>query len=226
MVEDGVELRVDTLLHQLRRVIAVDSVHFVIDKALQILGRIFYLRREQILGQQLYIIDLSGNGVGVCDDDLFCKLIAEVCKLGQHLIGRAEEYRAAAVGIGELLCSLQYLAVLLVLLVEKMHIACGDDGLIELTAYLYDAAVVVLKHRLVPDNAVIDKEVIVAYRLNFKVIIERSYAPQLGIRCSVHDRTVKLAHAAGRADQYALSVLNKQAFRHGRGLVVILEIRL
>ena len=51
VVEDGVELRVDTLLHQLRRVIAVDSVHFVIDKALQVLGRIFYLRREQILGQ-------------------------------------------------------------------------------------------------------------------------------------------------------------------------------
>ena len=34
VVEDGVELRVDTLLHKLRRVIAVDSVHFVIDKAL------------------------------------------------------------------------------------------------------------------------------------------------------------------------------------------------
>ena len=53
-----------------------------------------------------------------------------------------------------------------------MHIACGDDGLVELTAYLQNAAVVVLKHRLIPDNSVVDKEVIVSDGLNFKVIVE------------------------------------------------------
>ena len=57
-------------------------------------------------------------------------LVAEIVKLLEHLIGRAEEDRAAAVGIGEFLCRLKYLAVLLVLGIEKMHVACGDDRLI------------------------------------------------------------------------------------------------
>ena len=61
-------------------------------------------------------------------------LVAEIVILHEHLIGRAEEDRAAAVGIGEFLCRLKYLAVLLVLGIEKMHVACGNDRLIELTA--------------------------------------------------------------------------------------------
>ena len=39
-------------------------------------------------------------------------LVAEVGKLRKHLIRRAEVYGAAAVGVGELLCRLEYLAVL------------------------------------------------------------------------------------------------------------------
>ena len=171
MVKDRVELNVDALLHYLRRVLAVDAVHLGIDEILEVLRRVLYLWREQLL-QQLYRLDLIGDGAGVRDDDFLCGLLAEVGKLRKHLIRRAEVYGAAAVGVGELLCRLEYLAVLLVLGVEEVDVGRGDDGLAELAAKLKDSAVIVLQHLDVTDCAVIDEEAVIADGLNFKIVIE------------------------------------------------------
>ena len=81
VVKDRVELNVDALLHYLRRVLAVDAVHLGIDEVLEVLRRVLYLRREQILRQQLYRLDLICDGAGVRDDDFLCRLLAEVGKL-------------------------------------------------------------------------------------------------------------------------------------------------
>ena len=172
MVKDRVELNIDALLHYLRRVLAVDAVHLGIDEVLEVLRRVLYLRREQLLRQQLYRLDLIGDGAGVRDDDFLCRLLAEVGKLRKHFIRRAEVYGAAAVGVGELLCRLEYLAVLLVLGVEEVDVGRGDDGFAELAAKLKDSAVIVLQDLDIADCAVIDEEAVIADGLNFKIVIE------------------------------------------------------
>ena len=226
MVKYRSKLGIDARFYDLRRIFTVNIGHFAVDKIAQVTRRVFYLRWEQILGQKLDIIDHIGNGTRIFDNDLVRDLVAEIVKLLEHLIGRAEEDRAAAVGIGEFLCRLKYLAVLLVLGIEKMHVACGDDRLIELTADIEYAAVIVLQNAYVADNAVINKESVIAERLNFKIIVKRRYALELGVARAVHHSAVKLAHTAGGAYQQPLAVLYQQAFRHGRGFVKVLEIRL
>ena len=172
VVKDRVELNVDALLHYLRRVLAVDAVHLGIDEVLEVLCRVLYLWREQLLRQQLYRLDLICDGAGVRDDDFLCGLLAEVGKLRKHLIRRAEVYGAAAVGVGKFLGRLEDPAVLLVLGVEEVDVRRGDDGLAKLTAKLKDSAVIVLQHLDVTDCAVIDEEAVIADGLNFKIVIE------------------------------------------------------
>ncbi len=226
MIKYSSKLRVDAGLYDLGRVFAVDIRHLAVDKIAQIASRVFDLRRVQILGQKLNIVDHIRDRTGIFDDDLARYIIAEIVKFLEHLVGRAEEYRAAAIGIGEFLRRLEYLAVLLVLGIEKMHITCGDNGLTQLSADLKYAAVIVLQDANVADNTVINKKAVVAERLNFKVIIERCYAPKLGIARAVHDGAVQLAHSAGRAYKQSLAVLDEQTFGHGRSLIEILEVRL
>lgn len=196
MVKYRSKLGIDARFYDLRRIFTVNIGHFAVDKIAQVTRRVFYLRWEQILGQKLDIIDHIGNGTRIFDNDLVRDLVAEIVKLLEHLIGRAEEDRAAAVGIGEFLCRLKYLAVLLVLGIEKMHVACGDDRLIELTADIEYAAVIVLQNAYVADNAVVNKESVIAERLNFKIIVKRRYALELGVARAVHHSAVKLAHTA------------------------------
>ena len=100
-----------------------------------------------------------------------------------------------------------------------MNVACGNDRLIELTADIDYAAVIVLQNAYVADNAVVNKESVIAERLNFKIIVKRRYALELGIARAVHHGAVKLTHTAGGADQQPLAVLYQQAFRHSRSFV-------
>ena len=105
--------------------------------------------------------------------------------------------KTASVGIGKLFCRLKDLAVLLVLLVEEMDIACGNNRLTKLASNVQNTAVVILQNRFIADNAVINEKTVIADGLNFEVIVKRSYALELSVRRTVHHCAVKLAHSAG-----------------------------
>ena len=224
MVKYRIKLDFNALLHYCGRVFAVYAVHLPVDEFLQLLGGVFDLRRVQILWQKLNILRHVGDSACVGDDDLLRSVLAEIFKLLEHLIGGAEKYRAASVRVGKLLCSLKNMAVLLILRVEEMHVGRGDDALAHALAEIVDTAVVILKHVSVLNSAVVDKKAVVAYRLNFKVVVERGDLLKLLVGRAVHDRAVKLAHAAGGADKQPLAVLHKQAFGDVGGLVKMLEI--
>ena len=219
VVEDGVELGIDALLHDLRRVLAVDAVHLAVDEVAQVAGGVLDLGREQVLGQQLDLLHLVGDGAGIRDDELVGRLLAEIRKLLQHLVRGAEIDRAVAVGVGEFLRRLQDLAVLLVLGVEEVHVARGDDGLAELPAERQDRAVVFLQHLLILHAPVFDEKAVVADGLDLQVIVVGGDLLELLLARAGHDRAVELAHAAGGADEDALPVLIEQALRH-RGIAV------
>ena len=206
--------------------LAVDAVHLVVDEALEVLGGVLDLGRKELLRQQLDLLHLVGDGAGVGDDDLFGGVLAEVGKLLEHLLCRAEVDGAAPVGVGELLGGLKDLAVLLVLGVEKVHVRGGDDRLAELLAEPVDRAVVVLEDRGVADGAVVDQKGVVADGLDLEVVVERGDLFELLAARARHDRAVELAHAAGRADEDALAVLQEQAFGHGGHAVEVFEVGL
>ena len=172
MVKYRSKLGIDARFYDLRWIISINICHFPVDKIAQVARRVLDLRWEQILGQKLDIIDHIGNCTRIFDNYLVRNLVAEIVKLLEHLIGRAEEDRAAAVGIGEFLCRLKYLAVLLVLGIEKMHVACRDNGFIELAADLDYSAVVVLKDAYIAHGAVIDEKAVIAERLDLKIVVE------------------------------------------------------
>ena len=144
MVQDGVQLHIHPVLHDFGRVLAVDAVHLAVDQVLQVLGGVLDLGGEQVLGQQLDLLHLVGNGPGVGDDHLLGHLLAQVFKLRQHLVGGAEEDGAAPVRVGKLLGRLENFAVLLVLRIQEMHVGGGNHRLVQLPADAKDGAVIVL----------------------------------------------------------------------------------
>ena len=179
VAEDGVKLRIDTLLHDARRIFAVDAVHFAVDKVAELFGGIFDFRGEQLLRKKLYLLHHVRDGAGIGDDDLLRRLLAEIGKLRQHLLGISEVDGAASVRVAELLCCLKNMAVLLVLGVEEVYVRGGDDGLIELSAKRKDRAVIVLEDGHVLDDAVIHQKAVIADGLDFKIVIERGYLLKL-----------------------------------------------
>ena len=68
--EDVVQLGLDAVGDELRRMLSVDGRHLAVDEVLELLGGVFDLRRVEILRQELEHLDAVGDGVRVRDDDL------------------------------------------------------------------------------------------------------------------------------------------------------------
>ena len=115
---------------------------------------------------------------------------------------------------------------MLVLRVQKMDVAGGDNGLIQLPAQLQDGAVIILQYRLVLDPAVFHQKTVVADGLDLQIVVKLCDLFQLFFLRAVHHRAVQLAHAAGGADEQSLPVLQKQALGDGGAAVEVLEIGL
>ena len=226
VAQNCVKLRIHPGLYDLRRGLAVDVVHLVVDQFFQYLCGVFYLGRVEVLGQKLDVLHAVGDHAGICDDHLLCGLMIKIVEFPEHLICGAEKERAAAVGVVELLGCLQHPAVLLVLGVEKMNVAAGDDRLIKRPANVQYPAVIILQNGDVLHRAVIHKKAVVAKGLYLQIIVKRRDLFQRLVALAPHHRAVKLAHTAGRAHDYALPVLDEQAFGNGWGLVKVFQIRL
>ena len=126
--EDVVQLRLHALGDDRGRVLAVELVHTAVDQVLELAVGVLYLRREEPVGQELYLLAHVRNRVRVRHDGLVGRLLAEVGELLEHLRRRAEIERVRPVGVGELLRREQDAAVNLVARVEEVHVARGDYG--------------------------------------------------------------------------------------------------
>ena len=129
VVKNGVQLRVNTVLYNFRRVFAVDAVHLFIHQVTQLLGRMLDFRRKEVLRQKLNLLTLLGNGPGRIDDDFFCNIRPEIGKFGKHLIGGAEEDGTGTVCIGKLLGCQKNVAILLIFSIQKIHIGRSNHRL-------------------------------------------------------------------------------------------------
>ena len=223
--EDVVQLGLDAVGDEFRRVFAVDGRHLAIDQVFELLGGVFDLRRVEILRQELEHLDAVGNGVRVRDNDLLRLFRAEVGKFVEHLLRRAVIERHGLVRVGEFLGCQQDAAEDLLLGIEKMHVARRHNGLAELLAELHDAAVEVAQGFLAAHGAVVEQEVVIRQRHNLEIVVKRRDAPQLRVALAAQHRLEHLARLAGRADDEALAVFHKQALGDGGVALEILQIR-
>ncbi len=223
--EDVMQLGLDAVGDEFRRVFAVDGRHLAIDQVFELLGGVFDLRRVEILRQELEHLDAVGNGVRVRDNDLLRLFRAEVGKFVEHLLRRAVIERHGLVRVGEFLGRQQDAAEDLLLGIEKMHVARRHNGLAELLAELHDAAVEVAQGFLAAHGAVVEQEVVIRQRHDLEIVVKRRDAPQLRVALAAQHRLEHLARLAGRADDEALAVFHKQALGDGGVALEILQIR-
>ena len=179
--EDVVQLGLDAVGDELRRVFAVDLRHLAVDQVFELLGGVFDLRRVEILRQELEHLDAVGNGVRVRDNDLLRLFRAEVGKFVEHLLRRAVIERHGLVRVGEFLGRQQDAAEDLLLGIEKMHVARRHNGLAELLAELHDAAVEVAQGFLAAHGVVVEQEVVIRQRHDLEIVVKRRDAPQLRV---------------------------------------------
>ena len=225
LAEDAAQLNVQTVLDELRRLVAVKLVHLVPDEAVQILSGIFQARREELaLGQQLDVLDLIRNGARVGHDHLVGLFLAEILKFTEHLVRCAEVDGQRRVRVGEFLGGQQDMAVDLILRLLKMHIAGGDDPLAQLLAEPDDGAIEVAQLLLAPGRALAQHEAIVADGLDLEIIVEGRDALELLPILVIRDRTEQLARLAGRADDKSLAVRDQLALRDDGHALEILEV--
>ena len=223
--EDVVQLGLDAVGDEFRRVFAVDGRHLAIDQVFELLGGVFDLRRVEILRQELEHLDAVGDGVRVRDDDLVRLFGAEIRKLVEHLLRRAVIERHGLVRVGEFLGRQQDAAEDLLLGIEKMHVARCDNGLAELLAELHDAAVEVAQGFLAAHGAVVEQEVVIRQRHDLEIVVKRRDALELRVALAAQHRLEYLARLAGRADDEALAIFHKQALGDGGVALEILQIR-
>ena len=117
------------------------------------------------------------------------------------------------------------MAVNFILRFEEMHVAGRNDELSEPPAQREDAAVEFAQVLLVARFAVVDEKVVVAQRLNFKIIVERCEPVKLGIAPVAHDGVENFTRLARRADKNALAVLHQKALRDDGAFLEVLQMR-
>ena len=222
--EDVVQLRLDALGDDGGRVLAVYLVHTAVDQVLELAVGVLYLRREEPVGEKLYLLAHVRDGVRVPDHSLVGRLPAEVGELLKHLVRRPEIEGVGPVSVGEFLGREQYAPVNLVPRIEEVDVAGGDDGLIELARELYHAAVQLAKALVVAHRAVFDEEAVVRQRHYLKVVVEIRQLPELLAARAAQHGAEDLARLAGRANEQALAVLREQALGDYRVALIVLQI--
>ena len=130
-------------------------------------------RREGALWNRADILAHIGNFVGIGDDHLIRLFLAQPLKLLEHFGGGTEIQRRLLVGVPELLCRLQNLAVLAVVRIDKMHVTGGANRLVQLLAELDDGAVNLTQLVKRAEGAVADQKLVVAGGLDLKIVIKR-----------------------------------------------------
>ena len=222
--EDVAQLCLDALRDDFGRVFAVYLVHAPVYEVFQYLRRVLYLRREEAVGQQLYLLAHVGYAVRVRYDGLVACALAEVGELLKHLLSRAVVERVFAVRVREFLGGLEDAAVYLVLRVEEMDVAGGDEGLFQLRSKAGYPAVEVAQALIVADGTVFDQEAVVRYGHDLYVVVKRGYPLQLRARRAAQDGVEHLARLTGGAYEQALAVPLQQAARDYRVAAVVFEI--
>ena len=125
----------------------------------------------------------AAMSVRILDDDLPSPIFAEVRKLFQHLFGRPQIQRRRTLGGGKPVPGHNNASENLIFRVDEVRVGRRDDGQSKLFRQGDDAAVNIPQAVFVGHRAVVDQKPVVAYGLNFQIVVKASdlKQPLLGL---------------------------------------------
>ena len=160
------------------------------------------------------VVDHRRDLAGVLHHYLVGFFLGQIVELRQHILRGAEEQRRLVVGILEAVARLQHRAVDGILRLGKVHVAGGNDRLVQVLAQLDDRAVEVFDVLFAVHLAVPHHVGVVAQRLDLKNIVVGRDLFQFFIAGAIHDGPVQLAGFAGGSEQQAVPVFVQKAPGH------------
>ena len=142
MAADGVQLLLQPLFHNFGQRVTVITLGVFPRSIAQLLlctldaGRVGAARDGTNI-----VVDHRRDLAGVLHHYLVGFFLGQIVELRQHILRGAEEQRRLVVGIFKAVARLQHSAVSRVLRLGKVHVAGGNDRLVQVLAQLDDRAV-------------------------------------------------------------------------------------
>ena len=215
MAADGVQLLLQPLLHDLGQGIAVITLGVFPRSIAQLLlcaldtGRVGAARDGTNI-----VVDHRRDLAGVLHHHLVGFFLGQIVELCQHILRGAEEQGRLVVRILEAVARLQHGAVRRILRLSKVHVASGNDRLVQIFAQLDDRAVEVFDVLFAVHLAVPHHVGVVAQRLDLKDVVVGGDLFQFLVAGAIHDGPVQLAGFAGGSEQQAVPVFVQKAPGH------------
>ena len=227
MAADGVQLLLQPLFHNFGQRVTVITLGVFPRSIAQLLlctldaGRVGAARDGTNI-----VVDHRRDLAGVLHHYLVGFFLGQIVELRQHILRGAEEQRRLVIGILKAVARLQYGAVDRILRLGKVHVAGGDDRLVQILAQLDDGAVELLDPLLAIHLAVPHHIGVVAQRLDLKDIVVGGDLFQLLVAGAVHNGAVQLACLTGAGEQQAVPVLVQQTAGHAGLFEEVVDMRL
>ena len=105
-----------------------------------------------------------------------------------------------------------------------MNVSRCNNGFVEFFSKSNNTAVEIAKLFIIFCKTLTHKESVISDRLNFKVVVPRSYLQQFLLAFSVHHCTEKLTGLTCRADYNTLAVQVEKTARNTRCLIKMVKV--
>ena len=225
--DDGVKLLLQPVHHDLRKVFPIQLMGPAITDVGQRLVAVRNDRRAFVRPHRGNGFHLIRDEVGIGDHHFFRLFAAQILKLLQHLLRGAQIQRRLLIRVLEPLSGHDNPAVDLVRRIQKMHVAGGHHGLVELLTQPHDPAVNVLDVLHGSDilNTIrIDHEQVVARGLNLQIIVKIDDPGDLRIGLFIQEGPIEFPRFAGAAQNQSLPIFCQKTLRHPRRLVKVVQM--
>ena len=175
VADDGVQLPVQALLHDIRKLIPVDLVSPPVTDLPEHFIRVFDHRREFSRPDGADLLNGIADFPGIVDHDLPGGFLPQIIKFLQHFLRCPEEKRRLLIRILKFFSFHDNAAVNLILRIHEMNVTGGHHRFPELLSKLQDFFIKLLQilHGLNGrDFLILQHKCVISQRLNFQIIIE------------------------------------------------------
>ena len=193
---------------------------------LKILFRTLHFRCVRALGDRTDLFDHVIYLVCVSYDNLESLFFAKIREFFKHFLGGAEIKSYVAVGVLEFERRKKDLSSDLIFLVYKVRVTGSHNRLTVLFTKLDDLTVKLAQTFVVLDASLCYKKTVIAYRLNFKIVIKVNDFLDLVIGGVFKYGVEQLTRLAGGADNKSLAMLFKLALGNSRITSEIFKVTL
>ena len=218
VADDRVQLRLETVGHDLRQLRSIDAVRGLVTDLTQRLVGVLDDRRTLIRADRTYPVAHVGDHVRIIDDDFLRLFRLEVAELVEHLLRRTEVELRVALLLVEATAGLDDPPIDVIVLVDIMAVAGRADRLSKLGSDVDDLQVIIDQVLRTVRGVLVtrDHEAVVSERLHLQIIVEGGDVHELLLIRAAGHRLEHFTGDAGAADDETLPQLPEQGLRDTR----------